>query len=144
MMNELEYELLLAIGLSVDSNCNLIDQDYGTIVYLNGKNIKAKRGAIEPFIRRTDVYFDPVNNVKLMRTLFQYFINKINDLDNRYFSVFFPVFKDNGSTAIEIKSETESFRSDYYYNESLRYIDLIFKISGYEYVDMKKYDFKVR
>lgn len=143
-MNELEYQLLLAIGLSVDVNHNLIDQDYGTIVYLNGKNIKAKRGSIEPFIRKTDVYFDPINNVKLMRTLFQYFINKINNLDNRYFSVFFPVSKENGLISIEIKSELECFKSDYFYNESLRYIDLIFKISGYDYINIKQYDFKVR
>lgn len=143
-MNDLEYQLLLAIGLSVDTNHNLIDQDYGTIIYLNGKNIKSNRGTIEPFIRKTDVYFDPINNVKLMRTLFQYFINKINDLDNRYFSVFFPVYKDNGLISIEIKSELESFKSDYFYNESLRYIDLIFKISGYNFIDVKQYDFKVR
>lgn len=143
-MNDLEYQLLLTIGLSVDTNHNIIDQDYGTIVYLNGKNIKAKRGSVEPFIRKTDIYFDPLNNMKLMRSLFQYFINKINDLDNRYFSVFFPVYGDNGLVSVEIKSETESFKSDYFYNESLRYIDLIFKISGYDHINLKPYDFKVR
>lgn len=143
-MNDLEYQLLLTIGLSVDANHNLIDQDYGTIVYLNGKNIKVKRGPVEPFIRKTDIYFDPLNNMKLMRSLFQYFINKIHDLDNRYFSVFFPVYGDNGAIAIEIKSETESFKSDYFHNESLRYMDLIFKISGYDHINLKQYDFKVR
>lgn len=144
-MNDLEYQLILAMGLSVDTNNNLIDQDYGTIVYLNGKNIKAKRGPVEPFIRKTDIYFDPVNNVKLMRSLFQYYINKITELDNRYFSVYFPVFgSENGLVAIEIKNERESYRSDYFFNESLRYIDLILKISGYDYINVKDYDFKVR
>lgn len=142
IMNEadLEYNLLLELGLSVDSSHYLMDQDYGTFVFFNGKHIKAKRNNIEPFVNKHEVYFDPIRNVKLMRNLFQYYINKIYNLDNRYFSVFFPIYNKNGPGALEIKNATECYRSGNYNNESLRYIDLIFKISGEEHVDLSNFD----
>ena len=77
-INELEYKLLMEIGLDIDTEHRLVDQDFGTFVFFNGKHIKAKRNGIEPFINKHTVYFDPVGNVKFMRQLFQYYINKIN------------------------------------------------------------------
>lgn len=141
---ELEYKLLSELGLGVDVNHYLIDQDYGTFVFFNGKHIKAKRNNVEPFVNRHEVYFDPIRNVKLMRNLFQYYISKIHSLENRYFSVFFPIYNENAPGALEIKNTTECYRSKCYNNESLRYIDLIFRISGDIDIDLTNLDFPVR
>ncbi len=143
-INDLEYKLMMEIGLSVDNEHRLIDQDFGTFVFLNGKYIKAKLNGVEPFINRHTIYFDPVGNVKFMRHLFQYYMTKINKLDNKYFSVFYPIFnQENGTGCLEVKNENEYYKSEYYYNESLRYIDIIFRISG-EVVDLRMFDSKVR
>lgn len=142
-INELEYKLLMEIGLDIDTEHRLVDQDFGTFVFFNGKHIKAKRNGIEPFINKHTVYFDPVGNVKFMRQLFQYYINKINQLDGVYFPVFFPIFnQENRTGCIEMKNEEGSFRSEYYHNETLRYIDMIFRISG-EILDLRQFDFVV-
>lgn len=143
-INDLEYKLMIEMGFSVDQDHRLLDQDFGTFVFFNGRYIKAKLNGVEPFINKHTVYFDPVGNVKFMRQLFQYYMAKIQRVDNRYFSVFYPIFNQkNGSGCIEVKNENECYKSEYYYNESLRYIDIIFRISG-EILDLSKFDFKVR
>ena len=144
-IDDLEQKLMMEIGLSVDLEHTVTDQDFGTYLSLHGKYIKAKRNGIEPFVNRhSSIYFDPVRNVKFMRYLFQYYMTKIQKLDNRYFSVFFPTYnQETGAGCIDIKNETESYRSKYYYNEALRYIDIIFRISGEE-IDLTKFDSKVR
>lgn len=137
--NELLFKLRSEIGLSIGQDFSILDQDYGTIVFLHGKTLKGGFNNQEPRITYNDIYFDPINNVKLMRTLFQYYVNKIRELENRYFSVFYPVFGDNGLGSMVIKNETEVYKSRYYHNEALRYIDLIFKISGNDY-DLSNFD----
>lgn len=138
-MNELLYKLMNEVGLSVDDQYNLVDQDYGTVVFLNGKVIKAARNGLEPFVSRQEVYFNPIENVKLMRMLFQYYIKKLNVFDNKYFPLFYPISNDKGMGGFEIKNDKEIYRSNYYNNECLRYIDLIFRMSG-ENVDLSSFD----
>lgn len=144
--DDLIYVLMNEIGLGIDAEHYVIDQDYGTRVFLNGKAIKAKLNGVEPMIRRNEVYFD-IDNIKFIRYLFQYYIVKLQKFDNRYFSVFYPVNVNNGCGAIEIKNESEVYRSNIYHNECLRYIDLILKMSGgiNSNMDLKPLDYcKVR
>jgi hypothetical protein len=73
-----------------------------------------------------------------------FFAMMINLITGQYYSSFGQVNDSSNRTALELKG-TRNLRSNYYYSETLKYIDLMLKISGYDNVDfLKEYDTKVR
>ena len=76
--------LLYALGLSINSgNNSLIDQETGSNMQFEGKNIKATRDPSKPvYISETDIKLEPVNpkSGKLMKSLFGFFLNKEEEL----------------------------------------------------------------
>lgn len=139
MMNDLNYKLMCDIGLDLDNNMNIIDQDFGNIIMIKGKALKASLNNIEPFIGGGDILFDPMNNYKLMANLFSYFIQKTQSTEDRYFNVFYPVQGSDNKTAMEIKENMTVIRSGFYSNPCIAYIDLVFRIND-EVYDLSMYD----
>lgn len=139
-MNNLLYQLMTEIGLEVDSELRIVDQDDGNIIMFKGKSLKVSIDGIrQPFIGRNDILFDPITNFKVMNNLFSYFIHKTSVDEGRYFSIFYPVNLPNGTTYIEIKEDNNIIRSNAYMNPCLAYIDLIFRINGESY-NLSMYD----
>lgn len=142
---DLEYQLLLEMGLGVDSNFNLIDQDFGTQIFFNAKNVKVIVNGVQPQLnKRTDILFDPINNVQLMRNLFQYYIKKL-ETEGSVFTVYYPVQGSTpGQAKVEIKdTQLIPYSSKYYFNECLRYIDLIMVLNEDENVDLSMFDARI-
>jgi hypothetical protein len=141
-MNELVYKLLQEIGIDIDGNNILVDQDTQMVIYFNGKKVKYRLDGSPIPIGKNDIYFDPINNVKLMNTLFLYYINKLQTLDGIYYNIFYPVALQDGSGKgyIEIKGPNTIIRSGLYFNDCLKYIDLLFRLSGEQFVDLSMYD----
>ena len=130
-------KLMQEIGLDVNDNNCIIDQDNGNLLQFNGKNLKYNTDRFS----KADVPFDPIQNVKLMSHLFSYFTGKLNDEDGRYINIYYPVDIPNSKKGvIELKENNNTIRSNPYYNDSLKYADLIFKLSGEENVDLNEYD----
>lgn len=140
MLNNLTYQIMCEIGLEIDNEMRVVDQDFGNVIMFKGKSLKASNDPLrEPFIGRNDIFFDPVNNFKLMSGLFQYYIQKLSNLEGRYFNIFYPVQLPSGKTYIEIKENMNPIRSGSYFNPCIAYIDLIFRLNGEEY-DLSVYD----
>lgn len=140
MMNTLLYQLMTEIGLEVDSEMRVVDQDDGNVIMFKGKSLKVSLDQFrQPFIGRNDILFDPISNFKVMSNLFSYFIHKTSITEGRYFSIFYTVPLNNGRTYIEIKEDNEIIRSNAYINPCIAYIDLIFRINGEAY-DLSAYD----
>lgn len=142
---ELEYQLLMEMGLGVDSNFNLIDQDFGTQIFFNSKNVKVIVNGVQPQLNmKTDILFDPLNNVQLMRNLFQYYIKKLES-EGTVFTVYYPVQGHiQGQAKVEIKdTQLMPYSSKYYFNECLRYIDLIMVLNEDENVDLTMFDARI-
>lgn len=138
---ELTEKLMQEIGLEIDSNHCIVDQDNGSRLQFNGKNLKY----IEDGIRtgRNDLEFNPVENSKLMNHLFSYYTNKIHQEDGRYINIYYPVECAENKGFIELKDgDNNIMRSGEYYNDSLKYADLIFQLNGEEDVDLSEYDSK--
>ncbi|MGL5751123.1 MAG: hypothetical protein ACRCXT_11385 [Paraclostridium sp.] len=128
-VTDIQSALLKEIGLAVDADHNIIDLDYGNQLFMHGKNIKVIVNGVIPVITQHDILFDPINNPKLMNLIFNYHIQKLQSMEGMYFSVFYPVY-DEMKARLEIKGDEYTYSSKYYYNECLRYIDLIFQIRG--------------
>ena len=146
MNNDLTVKLMQEIGLDIDNNKHIVDQDTGSLLQFNGKNLKFVENE-EEFIPRGDAAFDPIGNPKLMNHLFSYYTSKIHDEDGRYVNIYYPVqdSKDVKKGAIELKEEKENIklRSENYYNDSLKYMDLILQLNG-EDGNLSEYDDKIK
>lgn len=137
-MNELLNNIIMdEIGLEV-SNTYIVDQDYGNLINFNGKNLRYFGGETEVELNRGDLIFD-VTNLKVISMLFAFYLNKLHNLEGRYFKIFYPVVEKDGSGSLKVLSNEEEISSDTFYCEYLRYIDMILKISG-SYIDIHKFD----
>lgn len=143
-MNNLVIKLMQEIGLDVNSLNNVVDQDYLTVLTYETKILKYSLDGVPfPINYFTSYYFNPLFDVKLMDYLFKYYLGKLDNLDERAFSIFYPVNSKDGTGYIEIKETNGNiYRSKSYRNICLRYIDLLFRISGEEKVDLSQYDIK--
>lgn len=149
---ELVVMLLTSMGLSIDHNQTLIDQETMAQIKFQGKNIKASFDRMKPvYITEGDIKFEPLNrnNIRLLSTLFGHFLDKEQEYGNiNRVLTFYPeeILLDDGSrrTKIIVKCEkNEVYESDYFENKCLVYCDLINKICGdllYNRIDLHKFD----
>jgi hypothetical protein len=138
---DLNRKILQEIGLDINDQQHVVDQDTFNLIQFNGKNIKYSINNPTVLIGKDDIKFDPINNVKLMSHLFTYHIDKIHEIDGIYYPVFYPIEGENGKGAIEAKSDNGTVvRSNFYNNDSLKYADLIMRINGEKDIDLSELD----
>lgn len=140
---DLNRKIMFEVGLDQAEHRRLIDQDYGTEYkaqdgrYYVGPNSQSGVHSVE---------FNPALNSKQAESLFQYFGNKMADVEgspaiSTYYSQ--DVDKEKGTGYVEaVTEDNQRIRSDAYINESLRYIDIIMKMNGSTHVDLHEYDDK--
>ena len=131
--------LMHEIGLDVDKENNIVDQDNGQPIHFNGKELKYNLGEKKIPIGRNDIGFNPIDDTKVMSHLFSFYLDKKQEEDGTYFPVYFTVNNSNGKTALQLKGEN-TIKSEYFKNESLKYIDAILKINGTEDLDLSSID----
>ena len=131
--------LMHEIGLDVDKENNIVDQDNGQPIHFNGKELKYNLGEKKIHMGRNDIGFNPIDDTKIMSHLFSFYLNKKQEEDGTYFPVFFAVNNSEGKTALQLKGET-SIKSEYFKNESLKYMDAILRINGTEDLNLSSID----
>lgn len=122
----LKKHILFAIGAEVDARGYIVDQDTMTPVNCKGKTIKYNN----IIHYGVDIKFDPLLNRRLMITLFELFLEKDSELSDVYYRTYYDQSNDNGQTCLLVHTDNEIISSDYFFNDNLKYIDMIFKISG--------------
>lgn len=148
MNDKLFYEVtnlvMDEIGLDVDPNTFfIINQDDMSLMRLSGKSL------IYPFnLNRNNksdkniIDFDPIKNNKLMRGLFGHYSNRLLNDEGTFIHTVGSVQLKKGKIYLESKVETSdgvlhTIKTNAYSQESIRYIDLIFRLnhSYNEYID---------
>lgn len=140
---ELVNKLMQEIGLDIDNNNYIIDQDNGNQIKFNGKNLKYNSDQNNNRRNSNEILFNPIENPKLMNNLFSYYTDKINQEDGRYVNIYYPLDSgdNSGKGKIELKEDTnDTLQSNNYYNDCLKYADLIFQLGGDTNVDLTEYD----
>ena len=149
-LNEMYYNLFLEIGLSVNNEQYIYDQDTGIVLKFKEKRIKMSFTNIV-YGGNNDIVFDPSTNYDLMVKLFGYYIEKetSNDNDIGYIAHFTEeeptkkVFVSEGERfkqRLVIKTKNGDISTNYYYNLYLSYIEAIFIISGNTEYDLSNFD----
>lgn len=144
-------KLLNVLGLGVMNNC-IYDEDTYSYLEYNGGKLKLSR---DGFFHIRDFIFDPINDIEQSKYLFTVFTckeEKDNDLYIQSLGMNNIVNSNNtvdidGKTVTPIKyrlhvdSSEGSMDSIAYYNISLCYIDMIFRLAGIieRFPDFKEY-----
>ena len=125
--------ILGEIGLAINSDNEVYDQDTFSLIDIEGKKIifsftVGKKLFCDP---QTQIVFEPVSNLKMINRLFAYYLQKEEMEGNMCIKTWFQEEDDKKRTAITIVSSNgERFTSDYFYNPCLKFCDLILKF-GY-------------
>jgi hypothetical protein len=136
-MNQLDTEInniiMQELGLEVGVGNRIVDQDTGAAIRFRGKDIVAPG-----FFNGRSVEFDPINNGKMVTSLFDRFLQIHSEESDIYVSTFYPI---DDSKCIECRmSDQTNIRSGSYDRDGLRYTDIMIQLNGGRSSDLKKYD----
>lgn len=145
---DLYYDLFSEIGLGINNQQYLYDQDTQTTIMFKDKYIKASINGQPVYAGRNDVVFEPAKNYTLMARLFEYYLDKCQHSDDGdmlqgYIAHYIDDDEAKEKQAVVVKTAGRGLiQSSFYFNIYLAYIDCLFKIAGYN-ADLRNFDIKV-
>lgn len=135
---ELNRLIMQEIGLAVDNRQKVYDQDTGPIQYKE-KNLKFA-GENSVIISNKDMPFNPAENPFVMASLFDHYGKKIEEEEGISISRFCEVQDNTGKSALDITTNNGTFRTNFYNNDSLKYVDAIQYLNGSD-PNLNEYDY---
>lgn len=126
-IKNLNKEVLDMVGLTV-SNSIIVDQDTMRPITSRGKILKHSNGDTTP-IHKGESQFNPVQDSRLTRELFDLFLQKEEEENDLYTQIYYGKTKGD-KTAVELRTNDGIKTSEYYETDSLKYIDMMMQISG--------------
>lgn len=146
-IEELNYNLLNAVGLSTLPNGNIVDREIGNAqIKFDGKNMKAN---IDPnnihYAGEGEIMLDVLSNLKMSIVLLGHLLDKNKYFDDKeiysYYTEELEVDCGLKKTQLVIMFiDKSTVASNFYYNKSLAYIDAIFKLEDSIEVDLSNFD----
>lgn len=131
-IDEIEYELVFKLLLGVSNNIIVEEEDTNRIVYLDGKPICYPKSSFNDF---NIVKFDPFFNRKLTNFLFQRYMHiyLTENPDKRVISYFLANDLFTNETFAVVRTTKGDIESNRFVNETLCWIDLIYKMDGAQF-----------
>lgn len=141
---ELNYHILNAIGLTVDDQGYVFDQDTKTQILVSGKRLKASIDpAMTHYAGDGEVMLDPLRNLHQMTVLLGYHIDKkVSNGEITFLSQFIeePKDREDPRTALTIKYDScFSVTSGLFTNRCLKFVQMIFIVEKIS-VDLTNFD----
>lgn len=127
-INHLYNVILACVDMKI-SNMVVISTDTKGEISLNDKVLKYNPNGFT-LVHRGEIKFDPLNNFKQAQHLFSIFLQFQEQEDEFYTQMFYDEKNAEDKTRIFIRTSIGNFASQYYYNISLGYIELILAMSG--------------
>lgn len=144
---DMYYDLFSEIGLGINAQQYLYDQDTQVTITFKEKYIKASINGQPIYAGRNDVVFEPAKNYTLMARLFEYYLDKCQqsddgDLLEGYIAHYIDDDETKEKQRVVVKTVGRGeISSNYYFNIYLAYIDCLFKIAGYN-ANLTNFDIK--
>lgn len=135
---ELYYNLFTTIGLGINQNSYLYDQDTGTMICLKDKFIKASVQPVTIYAGKNDIIFAPDQNYQLMVCLLGYYLDKNPELS--FIAQYIEDDNKREKQRVCVKTHNGVVESNFYSNIYLGYIECIFILSGGFIPDLSNFD----
>ena len=145
---DMYYDMFSEIGLGINSQQYLYDQDTQIVIQFKEKYIKASINGQPVYAGRNDIVFEPAKNYTLMTRLFEYYLDKCQNSDDGdqlhgYIAHYIDDDEAKEKQRVVVKTAGRGeISSQFYFNVYLAYIDCLFKIAGYN-TDLSNFDIKV-
>lgn len=126
-------ELLLTVGFFVNDTGYIINQDTGAIFEYNGRYLRTTLFG-NSMLHHGDTEFD-IFNTKMIVGLFNFVVNRSTSEDGIYYRMYHDdklQEGDNIKSSLIVGSSEGELRSNYYINDSYKYIDIIYQICNQE------------
>ena len=144
---ELYYNLFNVIGLSVNADQYLYDQDTGIVLKYNDKAIKAATAPMNVYAGKNDILFEPNVNYDIMVKLFGYWLDKeLAHGENPKIAAFQSQYIEDNPEDKMLQRFTVCFAngtqytSQFYNKLYLAYMELIFLIGDDQMVNLHNFD----
>ena len=140
--SDMYYDLFMELGLGIDANSYLYDQDTDMPILFKEKYIKANITGAPLYQGRNDIIFDPPKNYSLMDKLFGFYLDKCKNSDDGdilrgYIAHYIEDDPTKTKQRVVVKTVPVEqggrglIESEFYFNVYLAFIDCIFRIAGY-------------
>lgn len=128
--NNIEFSdlTLREIGLEVDANGHIVDEESGNPITMKGKYLKYNYGPVKR-TSREEINYDPLNNPKLMNMLFCYYSNKLESEGSRGVDMYSTNLFGEDKVVLKAKVGDNTIQSEPYLNESVRIMDVVLKMN---------------
>lgn len=142
---DMYYDLFNEMGLSLRDNM-LYDQDTGNPLMFKEKYIKASIDGRPVYPGKNDILFEPDKNYALIVSLYGFYLDKCtNSEDGDILGGYVANYIDDNETKDKQRIVVKTINrgeiySAFYYNIYLSYIDSIFRIAGYNNIDLSNFD----
>lgn len=153
ILEDLVFHLINEIGIGINTNGFIYDQDNGQEIYYQGKQIKASIDPRNPALEN-DLYglFDPVFDGKFMAMMLGYYLKKSEAqgliepismteqiAEIPYYNYLNPI-KTRKTRVVVLCENHREYNSNFYYQKGLKYSDMILRIGGNYNIDLSKFD----
>ena len=137
---DFNQRVLENIGLEIDCDNYIVDQDTGDRIQIRGKLLKTQD------VDYDSIEYNPLDNPMMMNKLFGYFLYKNEQetgVGTRVFSHSTNNKKEKGYVEL-VQEDNTVYKSSSFYNDSLKYADIIFRMnSDLKPEDMKHLDLEI-
>lgn len=128
------------LGLYADASGVVCDQDNDAPISINGKTLIYPSNPEVSLNKRNDMLFDPLNNPSLGKHLFGFYAEYRAEQDiDSFYSMPGIDIKDKGIVRAEADDKIIA-ESGNYFNDSVRYCDLIMRMNGDDNPNLEKFD----
>ena len=141
--SELCYNLMMQIGLGINRDGYVYDQDTGITLKSRDKYLKASVDGSPIYTGSNDIAFDPVKNYVITLFMLGYYIDKMREMDGEDIGFISQGIEDNDDKSYHRAfidcSKYGRIYSKFYHISSLGYVELIFKLGDMN-TDISNFD----
>ena len=133
------YNLILACVDMKINNISVVSQSTRENIFFNERMLKYNPNGFT-LVHNGEVMFDPLNNFKQAQQLFSIFLQFQEEDEGLYTQMFYDEKNSEDKTRIFMRTGDCNFASQYYYNISLGYLELILILSGISADNLYEFD----
>ena len=126
-MDTLVYSFMIASGLcAVDGK--IVDQETKIPVKVKGKDLKYSADGKSVTLHKDEIMFNPLQDPRQAKLLCGIFLEKEMEENDLYTQTQYDIVKDD-SSAVELRTNQGVYTSNYYRNNSLKYVDIVLQLN---------------
>lgn len=137
-VNHLYNTILSCVDMKI-KNTIIYSQSTNGEIYFNERMLKYNPNGFT-LVHTGEVMFDPLNNFKQAQQLFSIFLQFEEEDDGLYTQMFYDEKNNEDKTRMFMRTNLGNFASQYYYNISLGYLELILVLSGIMVENLSEFD----